>query len=457
VESKEPVIIIGGGLAGSEAAWQIAQAGFHVRLFEMRPSVQTPAHSTGLLGELICSNSFGSGERNRASGLLKEEIKTLGSLLVKCAEDSALPAGGALAVDRQKFASSVTSYLENHPNIEVIREEATEIPDSLTIVASGPLTSDKLCQSISALTGSEQLYFYDALAPLVATESINMDIAFKMSRYDWDSETGGDYINCPFDKEQYSSFITELLSAQSIALKPFESAIPKGARAGKSKFFEACLPIEVMAARDPLALSFGPMKPVGLRNPHNGQRPFAVLQLRQDDLSNTICNLVGFQTNLTFSDQKRIFSMIPGLENAEFIRYGQMHRNTFVNSPILLEPTLQYKNRLDLFFAGQIAGIEGYIGNIASGLLSGINAVRLLKDLPLLNFPPETMLGAMHRYISGSDSDRFQPMKANFGLLPPLEVVPENKQERGFSHAKRSKRALADFMVENKVIPTRVS
>ncbi|KAF0112439.1 MAG: methylenetetrahydrofolate--tRNA-(uracil-5-)-methyltransferase [Chloroflexi bacterium] len=447
----EKITIIGGGLSGCEAAWQAAQAGVSVKLYEMRPTVSTGAHISGMLSELVCSNSLGSTQHNRPSGLLKDECKLLNSLLVRCAEETSIPAGDALAVDREAFSRKVTEHIELKPNIEVIREEVKEIPAAPVIVASGPLTSDSLSRSISLITGEEQLFFYDAIAPIVSASTINMDIAFRASRYKFENETHGDYINCPFTEKQFFTFLEGLLSAQRIPLKEIETAIPNVGLKDKVTFFEACLPIEVMAARDPLALTFGPMRPVGLRNPHTGQRPYAVVQLRQDDLADTLYNLVGFQTNLTFPEQNKLFHLIPGLENAEFIRFGQMHRNTYINSPSLLKSSLQMHSRKDLFFAGQIAGIEGYMGNIASGLVAGMNAARFLKGEQPLVFPLDTMIGAMHHYIANASPVNFQPMKANLGLLPRLDHIPQNKQERGFCHAKRSLNSLKDFLGQDSV------
>jgi len=442
----DELTIIGGGLAGCEAAWQAAQLGVQVKLYEMRPVRMTDAHVSDSLAELVCSNSLGSTLRNRPSGLLKEECGLLNSLLVACAEESAIPAGDALAVDREFFAHKVTSHIQSHPNITVIRQEVTEIPDGPVIIATGPLTSDPLVKSILTVTGARKLFFYDALAPIVNASTIDMNVAFRASRYKYETDPHGDYINCPFAEEQYFVFLNALKSAQRITLKEYEIDIINGVQVNQPSFFEACLPVEVMAARDPLVLTFGPMRPVGLRNPNNAERPFAVVQLRQDDLADTLYNLVGFQTNLLHSEQKRVFRLIPGLENAEFVRYGEMHRNTYINSPEILRNTLQTRMRQDLFFAGQIAGIEGYIGNIASGLVAGINAARFVKGLPPVEFPLDTMIGSLHHYIANAAPDRFQPMKANMGLLPPLEIMRRNKQEKGYIHAKRSLLSLKSFI-----------
>ena len=431
--------VIGGGLAGSEAALQAAQRGLKVRLFEMRPTLQTGAHQTHDLAELVCSNSLGSNLPDRASGLLKNEMRMLGCLLLECAEAASLPAGGALAVDRELFARLVTKRIEDHPNIEIIREEIKQIPDSPTIIASGPLTSPALSNSIAALSSEEHLFFFDAIAPIVHAESINMDIAFRASRYDKGEQDEGDYINCPFTKEEYYTFVEALLRAQRIELRAFEEAIKSGVKAGH--FFEGCLPVEIIAERGIDSLAFGPMRPVGLRDARTGKRPYAVVQLRQDNLAGSLYNLVGFQTNLKFPEQKRVLRLIPGLENAEFLRYGQMHRNTFIASPKLLRPTLQHRHRPDLLFAGQITGVEGYMGNIATGLLAGINAARLHQQLEPITLPQTTMLGALCHYVTHADLKDFQPMKANFGIFSPLgSKVP--KRERGRAYAER---ALADL------------
>lgn len=459
--------IIGGGLAGSEAAWQAAQRGLKVRLYEMRPSLQTGAHQTHDLAELVCSNSLGSNLPDRASGLLKNETRLLGSMLLECAEEASLPAGGALAVDRELFARLVTQRIENHPNIEIVREEVKEIPTTPAIVASGPLTSPALSDSIAQLSGEEHLFFFDAIAPVIHADSINLEVAFRASRYgvsERPSTTGGatiappsappsgtsqdevdsdegDYINCPFTKEEYYAFVDALLHAERIELRAFEDAIKSGVKAGH--FFEGCLPVEIIAERGLDSLAFGPMRPVGLRDPRTGKRPHAVVQLRQDNLAGSLYNLVGFQTNLKFPEQRRVLRMIPGLENAEFLRYGQMHRNTFIASPKLLRPTLQHRTRDDLLFAGQITGVEGYMGNIATGLLAGVNAARVLTGELPLTLPQTSMLGALCHYVTHADLKDFQPMKANFGIFPPLDTKI-NKRERGKAYAER---ALADLQL----------
>ena len=435
------LLVIGGGLAGSEAAYQAAARGLKVRLYEMRPSMQTGAHQTHDLAELVCSNSLGSNLPDRASGLLKNELRMLGSLLLECAESSSLPAGGALAVDRELFARLVTERIESHRNIEVVREEVTEIPNSPAIIASGPLTSPALSRSIAALSSAEHLFFFDAISPIVHADTINMEIAFRASRYGTGEQDEGDYINCPFTREEYYAFVQALLNAERIELRSFEDAIRNGVKAGR--FFEGCLPVEIIAGRGIDSLAFGPMRPVGLRDPRTGKRPYAVVQLRQDNLAGSLYNLVGFQTNLKFPEQKRVLRLIPGLEKAEFIRYGQMHRNTFIASPKLLRPTLQHIQRDDLFFAGQITGVEGYMGNIATGLLAGINAARLHHHEEPIALPQTTMLGALCHYVTHADLKDFQPMKANFGILPALDTTSKpGKRERAGAYAER---ALADL------------
>jgi len=358
------VIVIGGGLAGCEAAWQVAEHNFKVVLYEMRPHRTTGAHVTNDLAELVCSNSLGSKQTDHASGLLKEELRYLNSMILECAESCSLPAGGALAVDRNHFSGMVTQRITNHRNIQVIRQEICEIPpEGCTIIATGPLTSPCLSESIHEFIGQNYMFFYDAIAPIVTASSIDMSIAYYGSRYDHGDQAKGDYINCPMDKETYYQFVEALMSAQRIPLKEFENSIDQGVKAGSGEFFEGCLPVEVLACRNPDTLQFGPMRPVGLTNPHTGMHPFAVVQLRQENFSGELFNMVGFQTNLAYSEQKRVFQMIPGLKHAEFTRYGHMHRNTYIASPLFLQPTMQFKSRDNLFFAGQISGIEGYMGN----------------------------------------------------------------------------------------------
>ncbi len=448
--------VIGGGLAGCEAAWQAAERGLRVRLYEMRPVKETGAHVTGDLAELVCSNSLGSNLPDRASGMLKEELRRFGSLLLACALETALPAGAALAVDREAFARRVTERIVSHPNIELAREEARAIPAGPTIIASGPLTSPDLTRAIQALTGQEHLFFYDAIAPIIRRESIDMNLAFRASRYGSRVPDEGDYINCPLEQEQYERFIDALLHAERIPLRWFETPINEGVTAGAREFFEGCLPVEVMAARDLQALAYGPMRPVGLHNPHTGHWSYAVVQLRQDNLAGTLYNLVGFQTNLTYSEQRRVLRMIPGLEQAEFVRYGQMHRNTFIAAPLLLEPTMQIRPRAGeaappLFFAGQITGVEGYMGNIATGLLAGMNVARLLSGLPPLALPVTSMLGALTSYITRAEMKDFQPMKANFGILPPLEQPGRTKPARSLQYVQRGQADLEAWAAANEL------
>lgn len=436
------IVVVGAGLAGSEAAWQAAQAGARVTLYEMRPQHMTPAHETGLFAELVCSNSLGSALPDRALGLLKNELRRLGSLIIRCADEHAVPAGGALAVDREGFSRAVTEAVTGHPHITVRREEVSAIPQGLpTVIATGPLTSPALAQAIRTLAGQKHLYFYDAMAPIVTLESINFALAFRQSRYQRAAATSNslensDYINCPLAQEEYFAFVDAVNAAEKISLRAFEE--DDAAR----RYFEGCLPIEVLAARDPMALAFGPMRPVGLRDPRTGKRPFAVVQLRQDNAVGTLYNLVGFQTNIKWGDQERVLRMIPGLEAAEFVRFGQMHRNTFINSPRLLRPTLQWHDRPDLFFAGQITGTEGYVGSTASGLLAGLNAARVAHAAPPLSWPCTTMMGAIFHYILSAEPKDFQPMKANFGLLPELDQPVRDKRRRYAAYAARS---LADL------------
>ena len=445
--------IVGGGLAGTEAAWQAAQRGLCVHLYEMRPGKSTGVHLTSNLAELICSNSFGSNLPDRASGMLKNELRLLRSLLLDCAQRAALPAGNALAVDREIFSRQVSGHLASHPNIEILRAEMGEIPDGPTIIASGPLTSDRLSHSIAGLTGEKQLYFFDAIAPIVTAESINMKIAFRGSRYGNGGNEAGDYINCPLTKEEYDYFVDVLISGERIPLRTFETEIEQGINAGINQFFEGCLPVEILARRGHQALAFGPMRPTGLVDPRTGRWPHASVQLRQDNLAGSLYNLVGFQTNLTYSEQKRIFRMIPGLETADLVRYGQMHRNTFLSAPIILLPTLQFRGRADLFFAGQITGVEGYMGNIATGLLAGINAAHLLHGEDSVVFPETTMLGALIHYITHAALRDFQPMKANFGILPPLSSTGRmDKRERARLFVERARTDMEAFLSESKVI-----
>ena len=443
--------MVGGGLAGCEAAWQAAQRGIKVKLYEMRPQKTTGAHSTDGLAELICSNSLGSKLPDRASGILNAELVAMQSMLLECAREAAIPAGSALAVDRNLFSEYVTQRISNHPNITLIREEIKEIPQSPAIIASGPLTSSELANSLAVLSGEEHLYFYDAISPIVTGESINLEIAFRASRYGDGTLADGDYVNCPFTEDQYLNFVNALVSAERIQIKEFESELEKGVRAGFSHFFEGCLPVEIIAKRGFQSLAFGPMRPVGLTDPHQGRRPFAVVQLRQENLHGDLFNLVGFQTNLTYPEQKRVFRTIPGLEHAEFARFGQMHRNTFIASPKLLDATLQFRGRPDLLFAGQITGVEGYLGNIATGLLVGINASKIISGEPPIVFPTTTMLGALCSYISTAEMDTFQPMKANLGILAALESRHKSKPERAKAYAERSAREISEFIQANQL------
>lgn len=441
--------VIGGGLAGCEAAWQAAALGLKVRLVEMRPAGTTGAHRTDRLAELVCSNSLGSRLPDRASGVLLSELKRAGSLLARCAEETAVPAGGALAVDRDGFAARVTEALAGHPGVEIVRGEADAIPAGPAVIASGPLTSPALSRALAELTGEGHLFFFDAIAPLVWRDSIDMTLAYRASRWDRGEQEGGDYLNCPLDRAEYEAFIAALVSAERIPMRDLDRPVEEGVRAGADRFFEGCLPIEVLARRGAESLAFGPMRPVGLRDPRTGRRPHAVLQLRQDNRAGDLFNLVGFQTNLREKEQERVFRMIPGLGRAEFARFGQMHRNTFLNAPRLLDATLRFRRRPDLFFAGQLTGVEGYLGNIATGLVAGINAGRSLLGRPLLEWPAETMTGALCRYVATADPATFQPMKANMGILPP----PDNpklrgKRPRAAALAARAKESLERFLAQ---------
>jgi len=436
------LVVVGGGLAGSEAAWQAAQRGLRVMLYEMRPQRMTPAHVSPWLAELVCSNSLGSNLVDRAPGLLKQELRRLGSLIVAAADATGVPAGGALAVDREAFAQMVTDRIRTHPRITVRCQEiikATRSDDRPVIVATGPLTSPALAAELAALTGSEHLYFYDAMAPIVTFESVDRAVAFRASRYGRGQEEG-DYLNCPMSQAEYERFWEALVGAETIPLRDFEQQ--------DARFFEACLPVEVLARRGLQALAYGPLKPVGLADPRSGRRPYAVVQLRQDNHAATLFNLVGFQTNLKWSEQERVFRLIPGLERAEFVRFGQMHRNTFINSPSLLRSTMQFRNKDGLFFAGQITGTEGYVGSAASGYVAGLNAARLLAGQSLVSFPSTTMIGALCQYICNTHAGDFQPMKANFGLLPPLDPPVRHKRERYAALAHRALDDLEQFVRE---------
>ena len=429
---QQEVTVIGGGLAGTEAAWQLAERQHRVRLYEMRPQKTTGAHTTGRLGELVCSNSLGSSLPDRATGILQNEMKMLGSLLLRCAEETAVPAGAALAVDRIRFAQQVTEHLQRHPNIAIIRNEVKKLDlESPVIVATGPLTSPALTREIAELTGEDYLYFYDAISPIVAADSINMNRAFRASRYD---RGDADYINCPMDKREYECFVHALQHAETIQLRDFEREDPR--------FFEGCVPIEQLAKRGADTLAFGPMRPVGLVDPHTGRRPHAVVQLRQDDFAASLYNMVGFQTNIRWGQQGEILRLIPGLENAQFMRMGQMHRNTFLNAPALLRPTMRFRGSEQLYFGGQITGVEGYVGNVATGWLAAVNLSRQLKGQPAWIPPADTMLGALCHYVTHSPPDGFQPMKANLGILPPLHPPVKNKRQRRQAYAKRARESM---------------
>jgi len=428
VSANEPVTIIGGGLAGVEAAWQLAGRGVAVRLFEMRPQRGTAAHQTDRLAELVCSNSFRSGSLDTGVGLLKEEMRRLGSLVMQVADQTRLPAGSALAVDRERFAAVLTANILRMPGIEVRREELTAIPETgLVVVATGPLTSPALSAHLQARLGERYLYFYDAIAPIVTAESIDRAQVFSASRY---GKGGDDYVNCPLSREQYYAFVQSLLEADKVPTKDFERCV----------YFEGCMPIEEMARRGPDTLAFGPMRPVGLTDPRTGKRPFAVVQLRQDDRDGRLYNLVGFQTKMTYPAQRRVFRMIPGLEQAEFVRLGSLHRNTFLNSPTLLLPTLQLRRDERVWFAGQLIGVEGYVESAAAGLLAGINVARVCAGEAPVVPPATTALGSLLVYITDRTRREFQPMNANYGLFPPL-----SGRERGREKRQRlAERALAD-------------
>lgn len=431
--------VIGAGLAGCEAAMQIAKRGVKVRLYEMKPLKKTPAHHTDLFGELVCSNSLKAMRVESAAGLLKEEMRRLDSFLMKCADKCKVPAGGALAVDRDIFSKLVTEGIKSNSNIEVITEEISKIPDdAITVVATGPLTSEPLADTISRMFG-DSLSFFDAAAPIVTAESVDMDYAFCASRYE--RGDGDDYINCPMNKEEYENFYNELLKAERAPLHDFDVNNPK--------VYEGCMPVEVMAQRGEGTLRFGPMKPVGLVNPRTGHRPWAVLQLRKENSEGTMYNLVGFQTNLKFPEQKRVFSLIPALHKADFVRYGVMHRNTFICSPKVLNSDYSVKENNRLFFAGQITGVEGYMESSASGIIAGINACRRLLDKTSLVLPRETMIGSLTAYISDPTVTKFQPMGANFGVLPELENRPRDKKERGAAYSKRALDAIDKYLEEN--------
>ena len=417
------VTVLGAGLAGCEAAYQLAERGIAVSLVEMRPLRRSPAHKTDLFGELVCSNSLRSDRIQNGVGLLKEEMRRMGSVIIACADKTRVPAGGALAVDREGFARLVTERIKNHPNITVVEAEATEIPEPPAIIATGPLTDGKLLENIEAFIG-EGLHFYDAAAPVVTKESLNMERVFEASRYD----RGSDYLNCAMTRDEYYAFVRELVAAETAPLHSFETP----------KVFEGCMPVEVMAKRGERTLAFGPLKPVGLSDPRMEGRPYAVVQLRQDDAEGTLYNIVGFQTNLKFGEQKRVFGMIPGLENAEYVRYGVMHRNTFLNSPGKLDPWYQVREKEGLYFAGQITGVEGYVESAASGMVAGIDLAGKLLGKKRIEYTQKTALGALGHYVSGYAGKDFQPMNISFGIIEGIENPPRNKQERYTLVAERS-------------------
>ena len=423
--NADQINVIGGGLAGVEAAWQAARLGAQVNLYEMRPAKQTPAHRTDKLAEIVCSNSLKSDEPGTASYLLKEELRQGGSLVLAAAAQTRVPAGAALAVDREKFAELITEHISNEPRIRLVREEVITIPeDQITIIATGPLSSDALTVEIMKLTGSDQMYFYDAIAPIVAADSIDKSVAFRAARYD---KGGDDYLNCPFDKEQYARFYSELLEAKSVPLQRFE----------ETRWFEACLPIEELARRGVDTLRFGPMKPVGLRDPRTGREPYAAVQLRQENLMADAYSLVGFQNHLRYGEQARVLRLIPGLQNAEFLQFGQIHRNTYICSPRVLNATMQMRERPNLFFAGQITGVEGYVESVAMGWLAGVNAARLAARAGLLEAPAGSATGALAHYVSHADAKNFQPVNITFALLPPLPELARRKVRK-----KRERREL---------------
>ena len=432
------VMIVGAGLAGSEAAWQAANLGAEVLLYEMRPGKMTPAHKTDAFAELVCSNSLRGAGMENAVGVLKEEMRRLGSIVMEAADATQVPAGGALAVDRQGFSRYITEKVTAHPKVKVLHEEALAIPqreDAVTIVASGPLTDGALAEDIFRRTGEDSFYFYDAAAPIVTLESVDMQKAYRASRY---GKGEAAYINCPMTEEEYHRFWTELVQAETAPIKEFE----------KEKFFEGCMPVEVMAKRGEDTLLFGPLKPVGLEHPETGKRPYAVVQLRQDNAEGTLYNIVGFQTHLKWPEQRRVFGMIPGLEQAEFVRYGVMHRNTFLNSPRLMRPTLQLRGEDHIFFAGQMTGVEGYVESASSGLVAGVNAARLVLGKEPVVFPKETCHGALCHYITSSEAKHFQPMNVNFGILPGLSERVRDKKLKKQKLAERALDVLEAFKQE---------
>ena len=431
----DKIIVVGAGLAGSEAAWQAAQRGIQVDLYEMRPQTNTPAHKTGLFAELVCSNSLRGAGLENAVGVLKEEMRRLGSIIMEAADATKVPAGGALAVDRVGFSQYITDKVSNHPLIKVIYQQVEAIPqeeNAVTIVASGPLTEGKLAEAIGTLMGQEYLYFYDAAAPIVTLDSVDMTKAWKASRY---GKGEAAYINCPMNKAEYHNFWTELVNSEKAPTHNFE----------KEKFFEGCMPVEEMASRGEDTLLFGPLKPVGLENPADGKLPYAVVQLRQDNAEGTLYNIVGFQTHLKWPEQRRVFGMIPGLEHAEFVRYGVMHRNTFINSPETMRPTMQFKDNDKLFFAGQMTGVEGYVESASSGLVAGINAARLCQDKEPVVFPQETAHGSLCHYITTAPAKHFQPMNVNFGIMSPIKEKIRDKKLKKQRIAERALATLDEF------------
>lgn len=429
--TTEKVTVIGAGLAGSEAAWQLAERGVQVTLYEMRPQASSPAHHTEQFAELVCSNSLRAANIENAVGLLKEEMRRMNSLIMTCADATAVPAGGALAVDRHKFSAMVTATLEVHPNVTVVREEVTSIPDEgIVIIATGPLTAPVLGEKIKALTGSNDFYFYDAAAPIVTAESLNYDKVFAASRYD---KGDADYLNCPMTKEEYETFWQALTTAEAVQPKEFEKEI----------YFEGCMPVEIMAARGIDTLRFGPLKPVGLVDKRTGVESYAVVQLRKENKDATMFNLVGFQTHLKWGEQKRVFQMIPGLEQAEFVRYGVMHRNTYINSPELLNHAFQLKKEPRLFFAGQMTGVEGYLESAASGLMAGLQAMRYVRGEALIDFPKTMAMGGLSHYISAYEGSDFQPMNINFGIMEPWPGKIRKKKEKNALIAARALEELA--------------
>lgn len=429
------VNVVGAGLAGSEAAFALARRGLRVRLFEMRPVRMTEAHRTALFGELVCSNSLRSDSMEAAVGVLKEEMRRLGSLVIAAAARARVPAGAALAVDRGEFARALTDALSGHPMVEVVREEVTAIPAGPTIIATGPLTSPALEAGLNRLVGARHLYFYDAIAPIVTAESIDMTIAFRASRW---NHGGDDYINCPMTEPEYDAFVAALIAAEKVEAHPFERPV----------YFEGCMPIEEMARRGPRTLAFGPMRPVGLSDPRGGRRWFAVVQLRQDDRAARLYDMVGFQTKMTYPEQRRVLRMIPGLQRAEFVRLGSLHRNTFIDAPRLLRPTLQLRGRDDLFLAGQMIGVEGYVESAAAGLLAALNAFNLVSGRALVVPPPETALGSLVAYITDSSRRDFQPMNANYGLMPELGTRARGREKK-LAMAARALGAIDGFIVRN--------